>query len=97
MDAVEYLKGKARVQKEYSSSLSCDFENPELAVEIVEDFLKSHPKETYKSYLLKVLPNVPLDAEGYPQACCSNYYKHREHCDGNCRYCWNEEYDGDNT
>ena len=80
MDAIEYLKVKARMCGAYNCN-KCDLyhvahmedhmgctgfekEFPEKAVEIVERWAKEHPVKTRQSEFLKLFPNAELDEDG---------------------------------
>ena len=86
MNAIEYLKEKARMTNNCDTCRNCplDIENneenltcvnlesndPVKAVEIVEKWAKENPVKTYLSVLLEKFPNVPLDSQGIPKAFC---------------------------
>ena len=114
MDAVEYLKEKARMtdrcknnciycplnKKQISRWMSCvklQYNFPEEAVEIVEQWSKEHPKKTYLSVLLEKFPKASLGKRGLPKYFCPEEIFGGEKwldCDvNNCVECWNREYE----
>lgn len=100
LDAVTYLKTKARICKRYQCD-ECPFEDscdtveethPEKAAEIAENWLKDNPPETILSKFLKNYPKAKsqLNREGVPQFCCGNL-GFPSCCDDvkGCKECWN--------
>lgn len=45
-------------------------EYPEEYVEIINQWSRKHPKQTYLSKLLEVFPNAKLDDDGTPKNIC---------------------------
>lgn len=66
----------------------------EAADEIVEKWIKEHPKKTYREDFLKKFPNAPTDLSGCPNACLQDIYKGADYkCKDNnylCIDCWNQ-------
>lgn len=108
MDAVNYLKEKARMTDKCGiccskcllykgGCLEADINYPEQAVAIVEQWSKEHPVKTYLSVLLEKFPNAILDEDdGTPLACPKSIFGINakfERCALNrCKECWNREY-----
>lgn len=67
---------------------------PDNADEIVEKWVKEHPKKTYRKDFLKKFPNAPTDSSGCPNACLQDIYKGADYkCKDNrylCIDCWNQ-------
>ena len=88
MNAVEYLKAKARFctgicnicplnSNNNEEKLYCDdleIERPEIAVELVEKWAKENPVKTYLSVLLEKLPKAVLGEDGTPAICPHNLF-----------------------
>lgn len=108
MDAVKFLKERDRMCDSYGSdscgtckiskargAMRCyDFQkkHPERAVEIVEEWLEEHPKETYLTQFLKYYPNAPMTVDGTPKMCLHILGLGKEgECAKmlNCIDCWN--------
>lgn len=107
MDAVEFFKGKNRMCDSFGSDScdGCKFKAekgamychiyikkyPERAIEIVEEWLEEHPKETYLTQFLKYYPNALMDDDGTPEVCVNDLgFKRNEKCTAlNCIKCWN--------
>lgn len=74
MDAVEYLKEKARMTNECNipcddcpvHAFCCNSEskNAEMMVSIVEKWASEHPVKTRQSEFLKMFPNADIDKDG---------------------------------
>lgn len=80
------------------TGLSCEDmrrENPEKCVEIIEQWSKDCPKQTYLSKLLEIFPGTVLEADGTPARICPSELglKDFEFCGQNCIDCWNQEYE----
>ena len=81
MDAVEFLKEKKRMCKTicdcdkcnlYKERSDCDtrcFVSPEVAVAVVEKWVKEHPVKTRQSEFLKMFPNAALFSFGTSDIC----------------------------
>ena len=70
-------------------------QRPEEYVEIIEQWSKDCPKQTYLSKLLEVFPGTELEADGTPACICPSELglKDFEFCGQNCIDCWNQEYE----
>ena len=69
MDAVKYIKEINRAKtnmEEWESLHIAENENPEKAVEIVEQWAKDHPRKTYRDDFFEKFPNAPKTSTGYP-------------------------------
>jgi hypothetical protein len=101
MDAVEYLKNKARMCEENtchecgltfddwdskSPCLDTERDYPEKAVEIVEKWAKENPVKTYLSVLLEKFPNAKLNEKGLPTIICPNMIFRVENGCGNGQF-----------
>ena len=66
------------------------------ADEVVEKWLKEHPKKTYRDDFLEKFPDAPVDSSGFPNVCLMDIYKGADYkCkdeDYGCNECWNQEY-----
>lgn len=82
MDALEFIKQKARMCNTYDDFCSdcpmkrpgercVDFveEHPEEAISIVEQWAEKHPPKTRQSEFLKQFPNANLDSSGNVYIC----------------------------
>nr|DAF88577.1 MAG TPA: hypothetical protein [Siphoviridae sp. ctqzz19] len=78
----------------YSNCSGCIISLPDNADEIVEKWVKEHPKKTYREDFLKKFPNAPTDSSGCPNACLRDIYKGADYkCKDNsylCMDCWNQ-------
>lgn len=110
MDAVKYLKTKARMTKE--CSISCDscgfsiknngtdkrcrslqYEYPEKAVAIAENWEKEHPLKTCAQVFFEKFPDAPKHSDGTPRLCAINcgIATDLNLCSSaKCYECWNE-------
>ena len=78
MDAVEYVKQRARMCDYYMNCDDCPAGNyegcgslneiPNL-VPIVEKWAKEHPVKTRQSEFLKMFPNARIESDGMPSIC----------------------------
>ena len=71
MDAVKYIKEINRAKKnmeEWESLRIAENENPEKAVEIVEQWAKDHPRKTYRDDFFEKFPNAKKGNEFNPHA-----------------------------
>ncbi|CAK7076045.1 MAG: hypothetical protein EUB_03908 [Eubacterium sp.] len=110
MDAVEYLKQKKRMTKDCKTGcdncpstytktgqtcINFQYDHPEKAVAIVEEWAKEHPAKTYKSVFLEKFPDAMLSEHGEVDFCVQYVFgkKVKPKACGNCRcaYCWNRE------
>lgn len=107
MDAIEFFMGKNRMCNSFGSdsydgckfkmvkgNMYCDTyikRYPERAIEIVEEWLEEHPKETYLTQFLKYYPNALMNDDGTPEVCVNDLgIKRNEGCtEPNCIKCWN--------
>lgn len=106
MDAIEFFMGKSRMCNSFGSdscdgckfkmvkgNMYCDTyikRYPERAVEIVEEWLEEHPKETYLTQFLKYYPNALMNDDGTPEVCVNDLGIKRNECIAlNCIKCWN--------
>jgi hypothetical protein len=107
MNAVEYLKAKARFctgicnicplnSNNNEEKLYCDdleIERPEIAVEIVEKWAKENPVKTYKDVFLEKFPNATMGEDGCPTCCPTSLFNIEQECPKiPCVKCWNREY-----
>ena len=79
MDAVKYIKEINRAKKnmeEWESLHIAENENPEKAVEIVEQWAKDHPRKTYRDDFFEKFPDAPKDTRGYPIVLWRELYSH---------------------
>lgn len=85
MDAVEYLKEKARMTDKCGiccskcllykgGCLEADINYPEQAVAIVEQWAKGHPVKTYLSVLLEKFPKAEINGNKTPGFCPHNIF-----------------------
>ena len=88
MDAVMYLKEKARMTNACSDCATCPigYDNngvnlgcrdleaimSEKAIEIVEKWSKEHPRKTYLSDFLEKYPKAGFYINGIPKVCAKN-------------------------
>ena len=112
MDAEEYLKQKKRMTKDCKTGcdncpftytktgqtcINFQYDHPEKAVSIVEQWAKEHPPKTYKSVFLEKFPNAKKYANGVPIICVCHVFglKHEQEnfkCSTSaCSDCWNRE------
>lgn len=113
MDAVEYLKQKKRMTKDCKTGCdSCPFtytktgqtcinfqyDHPEKAVSIVEQWAKKHSVRTYKSAFLEKFPDAELGCEDGTPYTCLFYIFGLKHAPDYCKWdsatcfkCWNRE------
>lgn len=111
MDAVKYLKTKARMTKE--CSISCDscgfsiknngtdkrcrslqYEYPEKAVEIAENWEKEHPLKTCAQVFFEKFPDAPKDENNgkTPKPCPDDCFaKAKRYCQYKCVECWDQK------
>lgn len=91
MEAIKFLKMKARMCDEYDGCRGCplsSYDNvremscrkyadnyPEKTIKIVEEWDKANPEETLKSVFLKNYPNARLSDNGNPLGCPYHLYK----------------------
>lgn len=69
-------------------------EDPEKYVEIIEQWSKDCPKQTYLSKLLEVFPNTVLDENGIPMHICPSELGLKDlSCNRKCIDCWNQEWE----
>ena len=104
MEAVKYLKEKARMCKGNEFCYNCPLdecieyekENPEEAVEIVEKWSEEHPQKTILQDFLEKYPNAPVYTEGQPRLCPQVLGYFEGGCTGavSCRSCWNRPLEG---
>lgn len=95
MDAVEFLKGRARMCNYYMNTcINCPGNKVEYCatlcanaidlVPIVEQWAKEHPVKTRQSELLKLFPNTKIDNAGTLCICPMNFdpetYKSEDKC-----------------
>ena len=99
MDAVEYVKQRARMCDYYVNCDDCPAGNyegcaslneiPNL-VPIVEKWAKAHPAKTRQSEFLKMWPDAEIGDDGYPSVAPCQLYKDIEEKDENgvcCKNC----------
>lgn len=106
MDAVEYLKQKKRMTKDCKTGcdncpftyiktgqtcINFQYDHPEKAVAIVEEWAKEHPPKTYMSVFLEKFPNAK--ANYIIDICVETIFGNSvpEYEDINCEDCWNRE------
>lgn len=74
----------------------CIISLPDNAEEIVEKWVKEHPKKTFRDDFLEKFPDAPVDSSGFPNVCLMDIYKGADYkCkdeDYGCNECWNQEY-----
>ena len=113
MDAVEYLKQRARMavdcnygycdgcmlsRKRNGKGVGCgemERSYPEESVEIVENWAKEHPVETYKSVFLEKFPDAAKE-DGVPVTCVVAVFGEKKKPEGcyngiTCSDCWTRE------
>nr|DAG39591.1 MAG TPA: hypothetical protein [Bacteriophage sp.] len=108
MDAVKFLQERVRMCNSFSPDCEgcrvdevkpvmnecCQwmFENPERAVNIVEEWSAAHPRKTRQSVFLEQWPNAEISADGwleiYPCEVDTTYGG--QSCDKNCINCSRE-------
>ena len=63
---------------------------------IIDDWIKKHPKKTYRDDFLEKFPDAPVDSSGFPNVCLMDIYQgadyKRKDEDYGCNECWNQEY-----
>lgn len=110
MDAVEYLKQKKRMTKDCKTGcdncpftytktgqtcINFQYDHPEKAVSIVEEWAKEHLLKTYQTVLLEKFPDVRTDEDGAPYTCVTHIFGEKARpsdCgDCSCYDCWNRE------
>ena len=80
MNAVEFLRDFRRMCLSYDNCTGCELEDAqcettekdcdhEKVIHVVEEWAKAHPVKTRLSELLKLFPNAPEQAGGYPDLC----------------------------
>lgn len=113
MDAVEFFKGKNRMCDSFGSDscdgckikaekgvMYCHVyikKYPERAIEIVEEWLEKHPKETYLTQFLKYYPNALMTDNGIPKLCVNVLGLEKDgECSTilDCINCWNRPIEG---
>ena len=99
MDAVEYVKQRARMCDYYVNCDDCPAGNYEVCaslneipnlVPIVEKWAKEHPVKTRQSEFLKQWPDARVGDDGYPSVAPCQLYKDIEEKDENgicCKNC----------
>lgn len=119
MDAVEYIKHRNRLcefhqhycfECEYAEGErrqeACDcaeYDDPQKAVEIVENWAKEHPARTRQSAFLERYPNARIDEDGVLVICprsieqngCDKFDDHILMCSDCRRKYWSEEVQDD--
>lgn len=110
MDAVEYLKQKKRMTKDCKTGcdncpftytktgqtcINFQYDHPEKAVSIVEEWAKEHPVRTYKSVFLERFPDANMDTI-IANICFEDFFGEesgKRHCVPfrDCEECWNRE------
>lgn len=104
MDAVEFLKEKARMCEEYDYCNGCQINkarenticqywftlHPEEAVAIVEKWSKKHPRKTYVMDFLEKFPNAKVLPSGEIPTCIKYVYPNADvDCNKSiCAMCW---------
>lgn len=69
-------------------------EDPQKYVEIIEQWSKDCPKQTYLSKLLEVFPYIELDENGVPVHICPSALGLKDlMCSEKCIDCWNQEWE----
>lgn len=119
MDAVKFLEERNRMCKSFAPDCEgCRvdkakpvvdecfrwiLDNPERAVQIVEEWYAAHPRKTRQSVFLKQWPNARIDENGVVaiMPCRMNAKefrtedgvcnRHGKHCDDCCREFWMQE------
>lgn len=106
IDALTYIKTKARMCNSYSMCSECplndcrctavdcgDEKERKRLVEIVEAWNKEHPVKTRKSALLEIFPTVILSEDGIPIICPHDMGQIGCHttCEECCKEFWMEE------
>lgn len=100
MDAVKFLKEKARMTNEcniickdcllYNFCCRSEGKNAEKMVAIVEKWAAEHPVKTRQSEFLKIFPNVPKPF-GYVNICPKDLGENEKVvCNANCFQCKKE-------
>lgn len=113
MDAVDFIKNKHRMCKYYRSCLGCPLseyvnkttiscggfikDNPEIAVNVIENWSKEHPSKTMLQDFLEKYPKAILDTNKTPLNICPPDLGYTNHklcaggiCDSKtCEECWN--------
>lgn len=110
MDAVKYLKEKARMCKTIGGCYYCPFtkevkgvrkvcgsfqkEYPEEAVKIVEKWSAEHPQKTILQDFLEKYPDARIDSKGRPVSCPVNLGYPTDCKTVKCCDCWNRPLEG---
>ena len=110
MEFLEFIKEKDRMCKSFKSCNECLFfgermnrgmdchnftmTTPEKVVAVVEAWVRSNPKHTYKDELLSKFPTAQLE-KGIPDFCVDQLFGTKTECDDivdGCEGCWNNPY-----
>lgn len=68
------------------------YHHAQKAIDIVEEWSKTHPKKTYLSVFKEMFPNAQLCLDGTPNACVKYLWGGK--CpDLTCKDCWNRPLD----
>lgn len=103
MDAVKFIKEYQRMCDKISchnclafDKLDCcdlDTNNPELLVQIVEQWSKEHPQKTMMQDFFEKFPNAPKNLDNTPKFCPRfigySQFKDYTDCTNNYLKCWN--------
>lgn len=101
MDAVKFLQERARMCNSFSPNCEgCRvdeekpvmsecyrwmFENPEIAVELVEEWSAAHPRKTRQSVFLEQYPEAQIAANGVLDVCPAPIFHSHRLEGGGCR------------
>jgi hypothetical protein len=102
MDAVEYLKERARICKSFNRfcagcplfSVGCGKGNPDEAVDIVEQWSREHPVMTNAMKFEEVFGEKPANGKG-ERLCPPIAFRKSKDCSCECSECdqwWDEPY-----
>lgn len=104
MNAVKYLKERARMCREYMNCSECPLngehgsclyrqdKNPEESVSIVARWSEEHSQKTLKDDFLEKFPNARMSTLKFVPAACVNtiYGNNAVTCVDDCVKCWNK-------
>ncbi len=68
-----------------------EMEHPMIATAIIGEWVKKHPRKTYKDELLEKYPNANIQDDGLPLVCIRTLGIEERVCDSCCYKCWTME------
>lgn len=105
MDAIKFIKEKARMCDTYKGCIGCPIDEAkgdrlacgwwvndhiEEAVAIVEKWSEEHPQKTLKDDFLEKYPKAEMYSTEEPYLCVMKLYGTDRCLASNCRECWNK-------